>query len=353
MPAVARADRVDPRALVRREIGAREGPARGRGEARDALGEPAAVERLAPGRGELAERAGEVGHRPDVARLGRASVTGEGVAPGPEARVADLARRVLGGRRLPALRGDRRDRKALRGVLDGGDEDVFEVEPAELLVHGRPRRGRARYRHRQPAARRDVIQSGLREERAVVGRERAPRSVEAVHALAVPHQGDRVATDAVARGLDDRQGGRRRDRGVDGVAASLERPQPGLRGERLAGGHDAARGEDGHSPGPVGVAIQSVHCAFLRPHGLASSRPGPSLGVRARSTRRRWRTLGRRLAGLAVHFQTNSAAPSFEWGAFRDQPLIVVVSMVLPIVVSANFTNPVMVQRACAKPSVS
>jgi hypothetical protein len=62
-----------------------------------------------------------------------------------------------------------------------------------------------------------------------------------MQALAVPEDGEVVAAQAVGAGLDDghRRGGG--DGGVDGIAATLQHAQAGLRRQRLRGGDHIAR----------------------------------------------------------------------------------------------------------------
>jgi hypothetical protein len=63
-----------------------------------------------------------------------------------------------------------------------------------------------------------------------------------VQRSAVPHQGEQVGTDVVGAGLDDGEGDRRRDRGVDGGSPFPQHRQAGLGGEGLAGRDYASRG---------------------------------------------------------------------------------------------------------------
>ena len=134
-----------------------------------------------------------------------------------------------------------------RGVGRGGDRRV-EASRAEPLGEVGPEADRARNGH----GRRAVRGRATSAER----RRRTARAVDPSERT-VPDDRERIAAQAVVTRLADREHRRRRERGVDGVAAALERRRPA----RVARGWLVA-------------TIASRATAGIRRHPLDSARPG-------------------------------------------------------------------------------
>ena len=132
------------------------------------------------------------------------------------------------------------------GVKGGRLEERFEGEVAKTGVQVAPQRRSAGHRHWQPAPCGHLLVAESLEQLWRVGGRRAARAVQPVQLAAIPYQRKSVRADAVRGRLDDGQRDGRGHRGVDRVAAALQRRQPGLRRQWLAGGHDAARGQHRH-----------------------------------------------------------------------------------------------------------
>jgi hypothetical protein len=62
--------------------------------------------------------------------------------------------------------------------------------------------------------------------------------------MSCPNQGKGIAAQAVGGRLNYHQGRGRGDGGIDGITASLEHPQAGLGGQRLADRHQTIGGDD-------------------------------------------------------------------------------------------------------------
>ncbi len=124
--AVLDRDRVDPVGAVRGEILLGHRPVVGTAGERDALGDRAAIEALALGRGDVLERFGLLRTVEALARIGRAVLGQE--------RPAEF-RHALEVRRLarPARGGDGRDHEALAGIADRRLEQLLERELAVAL----------------------------------------------------------------------------------------------------------------------------------------------------------------------------------------------------------------------------
>jgi hypothetical protein len=119
-----------------------------------------------------------------------------------------------------------------------------------------PARDRAGHgeRRRQHAAVRDLGEAARVEPADARARRRAAGAVEVPHPIArrVVDQPERVAADARHVRVEDRERRARRDRGVHGGAARLQRLDPGLRGERVGRDDHAARR---HGDRPAGLEI--------------------------------------------------------------------------------------------------
>ena len=118
-----------------------------------------------------------------------------------------------------------------------------------------------------------------------------PGAIHAVQALAVPHQREEVAADAVDGGLDHSQRDRRGQDGVHGRPAALQHGQTSLRRQWLTGRHHATPGHYGHAPRRIGV-VREVHRLLRRVEGRDRTQydtfhatqedprlPGPTWGI--------------------------------------------------------------------------
>ncbi len=209
--------------------------------ARDLRRDLAAIEIFAFRLGDLRQRLGLVLHAKMLARFDEAPVRHEGFGK---------ARLVLqpSGVGLPDLRDDRRDEEAVARIadrrFDQGGEGQLSVTAAELDPGGDGSRNGggvpALVRHCRPG-----------EERRAPGGGRAAGGVEADELRAVPKDGEEVAAEAVPGRFHDGQSDRRRDCGVDGIAALGQHREPGLRCQRL-GRRDAIPCEHRHTARRVG-----------------------------------------------------------------------------------------------------
>ena len=139
-------------------------------------------------------------------------------------------------------------------MADGVPEQVLERQRAEALRQRRPCRDPARDGDRVPAIARHLVQ--MRESLGTPCPGCAPRRIQAVQPIAIPHQRERIAADAIHGRLDHRQadgGGQGR---IDGVAASGEGRGAGLRCQGLGRGDHVAT-QDRLPAG--GIGIESVH----------------------------------------------------------------------------------------------
>ncbi|OBX37143.1 hypothetical protein A8U91_01492 [Halomonas elongata] len=187
--------------------------------------------------------------RPDrrsgaIHRLGAPGRPGEGLEPG----LGRLAFQVTTEGRLVALpqTGDhRRDRKTFAGQTDGGCQQAGKVELAEASRQLGPGGGRAGHGDRRPAVQGHLgVPGGCHRLRCQRGR-RGAAGVEAMEVTVAdiiagdPHQGEGVAADAAAGGLDDGQCRRRGDGGIHGVTALGQDIATDLAGLRLGRRHHA------------------------------------------------------------------------------------------------------------------
>ncbi len=171
----------------------------------------------------------------------------------PRPRRGALSVRQVGpGRGRPLLgehwrhRGDgradpRQHRRSREGVVDGRLDHVAQRPRAPPLQHQHPGPERAGHHRRERPRAGYGVQAQVGEGLQGRGRRRRALSAHDVGALVVlaPHQRGQVAPGPVEVGLDhlqDEAGGHRR---VDGVAAPLEHPHPGLAGEPVGAGHHA------------------------------------------------------------------------------------------------------------------
>ena len=193
---------------------------------------------------------GDVGQRFRIFRLHHA-LTGLQRHP-----VRQIDRRnLLVLQHLPGAVGDAfvqiwRRRVAARGMLDRGLHDVGEAHGAEPLQRLAPGLQRARHRHRFRAGQvfvADRIEHIMRRARfGLVGvgpdrqRHRALAVDEAMAAVGQSDVGHAAADDAHHHRLDHREREQRRDRGIDGVAASCKHFSTRARGQRMIADHHAS-----------------------------------------------------------------------------------------------------------------
>ena len=246
MAAETDADRLDPFAAVRRQVRQAQGRAMRRREGADLVRQPAGVEGFTPRACDLFERVGLLRETPDLGHGGCAATRHEGLETGVRLQVAD----GLG----PLPGDDRAHGEAVARMADRIDEQVLEGQRAETLRQRRPARHLTRHGDRVPTPRRHGVHA--LEARGVPARGRAARGVEAVQPAALPHQREAVAADAVHDRLDHRQRDGRRQRGVDGVAATGEGRRASLCGQGLRGRDDVARQ---HGLPAGGIGKRPVH----------------------------------------------------------------------------------------------
>ena len=167
-----------------------------------------------------------IGTAPRLARPRRAAARREGLEPGFERRLVFewLVGRLGGG--LPVPGRDRRDGKTLLGVVDGWFEDLLESKSAKALVEVGPGARRTRHRDRPPATLGHLRMTCLVDALDRRARRGSTRAIHAVQSLAVPHQREEIAADAVDVGLDHGQRDRRGQDGIHGrpPRCSMARP---------------------------------------------------------------------------------------------------------------------------------
>ena len=118
------------------------------------------------------------------------------------------AKFVEGPHRLAPVGGDhRRDRKVVAGIGDGGGQQIGHGHAAEAAVQGEPAVDAARNRHRHRAEARQIAVLGGLGARGLQteARRRTAGAVVAEQPLLnrIPDQGEEVAADARAGGLDE------------------------------------------------------------------------------------------------------------------------------------------------------
>ncbi|CFN81455.1 Uncharacterised protein [Bordetella pertussis] len=144
----------------------------------------------------------------------------------------------------PLARGDGRDQEAVARVVQGRLEQAGEIQLAEFARQRHPSRHGARHRHGVPAARGHGVMA--REVFPRPGLRRPSRGIQAMQLASVPDDGEQIAADAVHARAHHRHGDGRRDRRVDGVAASRQHAHGGLVGQRLLGA-DHVLAQRGHA----------------------------------------------------------------------------------------------------------
>ena len=179
--------------------------------------------------------------------------------------------RVLGEQRLhalPLVRDDLADRVAVARVLDRRLQCLRQRPRAVLREQLAPAVHHARHADRELPAQRQALDVAFLELLWRRRRRRASARVQPVDFPVFRAVDDReeIAAGAVHRRLDDGQHRRGRDRGVDGVAARLQHPKAGGRGQRLAGGDGAVPRHDDGS-GAARVAGGTISCGLLHKEG--------------------------------------------------------------------------------------
>ena len=184
-------------------------------------GHTTAVERIRSLAGEELERPGDIGQQETAADLG------------------GRIRRRRGSRPLVRDPGGAGD--ALSGDVGCPCERPIEPEAAEPLGEVAPGAHDSRNRH---GARAEHVDADL-----VQLERRAAGAVEAVEPSVVPHERERISSQAVVGRLRDGQHRGRGERGVDRIASLAERRQTGCRGERMAR-RDHRPADDRRHPAP-------------------------------------------------------------------------------------------------------
>ena len=209
----------------------------------DFFGQRSPVERLAPGSRNLLESLRMLGKTKALAGPRCPAARHEGFGePGLRFQLGHLL--------LPLAGDGGRDEEPFSAVPDCPVKELFERQLAEFAMQLQPRRYAARNSDGIPAARRHRFLAA--EELGRPAGRRAAGRIEAMQLPAVPDDGVGVGADAVGHRLDQREGNGGGEGGVDRRAAGGEHLQPGLRGERLRGGHGIF-GE--HRPARPGVGI--------------------------------------------------------------------------------------------------
>ena len=148
-------------------------------------------------------------------------------------------------RREAAISGDTMSdiigqREAVARQADGRLQRVFQRLPAVRAHKLGPARQVARRADREGAVA-EVVAPGEALHRQPRGNRR--HEIEHAHAPLGRHVAGRIAESGEAghEGLNDVERGRRRRRGVEGIAAVCQQPGTGLRGKRMRGRHDAVQ----------------------------------------------------------------------------------------------------------------
>ena len=185
-------------------------------------GHATAVERVRSLVGEELERPGDIGQQEAAADLGGADTAASRLSP--------TCPRSWGCRRRPV------------GATSAARvERPIEPEAAEPLGEVAPGAHDSRNRH---GARAEHVDADL-----VQLERRAAGAVEAVEPSVVPHERERISSQAVVGRLRDGQHRGRGERGVDRIASLGERRQTGCRGERMAR-RDHRPADDRRHPAP-------------------------------------------------------------------------------------------------------
>ena len=214
-----------------RQIGHRQRRAGTRRRGCDALGQPAAVERLAAALGNLGEGGCKVRIAKHRARGGRSSAGQKMVLEVREPGVAVLGVGPDGGGLVA-------DVKAVRGVADGRLEQVVEGQAAEALRQCHPGADRSRRGDRLPALNGHGRVAGETFRRP--GGRSTSRCVQSEQAV-FPDDGESVAADAVVARFHHGQRDGGGNRGIHRIAASPKHLQASAGRQRLGRRHDVAR----------------------------------------------------------------------------------------------------------------
>ena len=263
-PAVGRADRLVPSAVVACEIFDRQAAARSLDGHRDRFSDLALIEgRLSPF-GYRAESAGEARVAEDLAGPRRPAVDRQLTSAG---RLLELSL----GPSLPEVGRDRRGREAFFCQADGGCEYAAQRQAPVPFVQVTPARACARngdgvgVEWRQLAAEPLLLQArqGKRRRRAARAVQRGDLSVGG---LVV--EGEAIPADAGGGRLGDVQGCGGRHGSIGSIPARGQDFQPGGHGQRLRGGDHAAAAVDG---GAAGRECHAGHASNLQGMGHLAS----------------------------------------------------------------------------------
>ena len=245
------------------EVGLAQPAAVGAHERVDLVGDGAAVEDVPPLLRQPGVGAGQI-------RVFEHLTLGRRV-PARRERLDERTRQVLPANDLhiaaPIIGDEFADREPLVGIPDGGREHLGHRQPPEFRVQLEPAVDRARHADRQQAQRWNRRAVQLRELRLQLliaqPPRRPPGAIQAVEfpVLRAPHEGKQVAAHPAAHRFHQAERGVGRDRRVDGGAAGLERIEPDLRRERLAGADHTVRCDHlgACGEGPAGDAVHLGH----------------------------------------------------------------------------------------------
>ena len=249
---IAGADRLNPVGGVLLQVTQRDQAANRFAVARDLLGNPALVKCLRPFLADGTIDLGQVAIRHALAFPRRLAVFEK--CPAGSRRFAE--NRFSG---FPIAGDDLRHRKAVPRVANRRRERLRQRQFAETIVQRLPAGDAARHRPTERPLERDAVVPALADELARNAKRRPAAGVQAVKLprLGVPHDGKQIAADAAAHRLHHAEGGVGCDRGVDGIAASLEHLDPGLRSKCVARG-DHAAGRHHHRAAELGIAVRPV-----------------------------------------------------------------------------------------------
>ena len=144
--------------------------------------------------------------------------------------------------------------EAILGKVDGSVEDLGAGEGAVLCMGSHPGIDEAGDGHGQDALVGDAVLAVPVDVGGVGCGAGAVADIDGAGLAVVDHD-EAVTAHAGHVGLDDAEGGRGRDGGVDGVAAPLQHGHAGLGGEGVPGADHAVAA---HDDGAVGLEVDAV-----------------------------------------------------------------------------------------------
>ena len=243
--AVLDAERLDPFRFVLGQIFVAKEAAVFAHERVERAGDFAAIEGIAATGGDCLERCGEGRIAKCLAVLAAHGRSGgkSSAKPGCSRQTLPLE---LQPRAMTSVTG-----KPSRRVANRGRQDFVERQLAEAAVELGPAIDATGHAHRERTEARDVFQLAALEFFERETARAAAAGVEAVELFrfGVPDDGEQVAAEAAAHGFGDAEDGVGGDGGVDRVAAGLQDFDGGERRERLARGRHAVFADGGRAGG--------------------------------------------------------------------------------------------------------